>query len=75
MSEREKIINFVEIKLLQANPEYAYIQKPDGKENLVSLRDLVSLPDEQELIKGNLQGNLTGSEAGPYSSTGRNEED
>lgn len=67
-------MKLVGVKLLQTNPEYAYIQKPGGKENMVSLRDLVPLPDKQELMKGNLQGNLTGAEAGPYSGTGRKEE-
>lgn len=42
----------VGVELLQANPEYACIQKMNGRENLSSLRDLAPLSDKMELIKG-----------------------
>lgn len=62
----------MEVELLHANPEYAYIRKSDCKEDTVSLRDLAPL---LEFIKGNLQvESITGSEPGPHSDTGSNEE-
>lgn len=62
----------MEIKLLQANPEYGYIWKPDGNENMVSLRDLALKP-----INGNLprESIITGGKVRLHSDTGRNEED
>lgn len=54
--ENKYVSSIVEVELLQVNLEYIYIQKPDEKEDTVSLRDLAPLPDEPEPIKGNLQG-------------------
>ena len=33
------------VDLLHANPEYAFVRHPDGRENTVSLRDLAPTPD------------------------------
>ena len=36
-------LNAIEVKLLEANPQYAYIKYPNGRESIVSLRHLAPI--------------------------------
>lgn len=44
VSKTDPLVN--EVKLLQANPQYAHIRYPDGKEDIVSVRHLAPTRSE-----------------------------
>lgn len=39
-----------EVELLECNPQYAYVRLPDGREEMVSLRQLAPMPPETQSV-------------------------
>ena len=47
-SKQEPLVD--EVELLEANPHYAHIRFPDGRETTVSVRDLAPIGERQEVV-------------------------
>ena len=67
-----------EIELLEANPQYANIRHPDGRDSSVSLRDLAPCGDNEDISssteepeRANIENTLPSSDDNPERETAR----